>query len=139
MVHKEQQVLHEDKFEYICHGFNRKSLLIELPFANFQYQYTTPSGATFAPVSQLRDLGIPVSSNLSWSARIRYICNTLANGSLGDISLSTDYKDFDKPAGYPLAITAKYGCVITAVWNLALSIISVKAFRQTLQDSFEDC
>ena len=27
-------------------------------------------------------------------------------------------------------ITAKYGSVITAVWGLALSIISVKAFRQ---------
>ena len=72
---RNNMTLHEDKFEYICHLANRQNLLSELPFTALQYQYKTLSGTILTPVSELRDLGITVSNDLSWSAHIRSISN----------------------------------------------------------------
>ena len=68
--------LHEDKFEYICHMANQKvsSTLLELPFTAEVFQYHTNSGI-LSPVDNLRDLGVIVSSNLSWSNHIGRICD----------------------------------------------------------------
>ena len=67
--------LHEDKFEYICPKANKHNSLDELPFDAMQYQYTTATGNILAPMSQLRDLGITISSDLSWPTPIRTICD----------------------------------------------------------------
>lgn len=40
-----------------------------------QYQYKTANGMILSPVSHLRDLGITVSCDLSWSTHIRAICD----------------------------------------------------------------
>ncbi|KAL5251988.1 hypothetical protein ACHWQZ_G014955 [Mnemiopsis leidyi] len=62
--------LHEDKFEYMSHAAIRSNALHELPFTSEVYQYTTSKGVLY-PTSQLRDLGITVSSNMSWTAQIK--------------------------------------------------------------------
>ena len=67
--------LHEDKFEYICHLANKHNPLHQLPFAHEHFQYTTSTGNILTPVDQLRDLGITVSKDLSWTSHIRSSCD----------------------------------------------------------------
>ena len=63
--------LHEDKFEFLSHAVNRSNTnpLHHLPFTCEVYQYSTSKG-NFTPVQQLRDLGVTVSSYLSWTLQI---------------------------------------------------------------------
>ena len=65
--------LHEDKFEYMCHSFMKSNLLHELPFVSQYYQYSTSNGGTLSPIYKLRDLGVTVCQDLSWSPHIRSI------------------------------------------------------------------
>ena len=62
--------LHEDKFELLSHSANRSNMLHELPFTSDVYQYSTSKGILM-PVQQLRDLGVTVTTDLSWTAQIK--------------------------------------------------------------------
>jgi len=66
-------MLHEDKFEYMSHSATKSSNLRELPFVEENFQYTTSKGCTLSPVHQLRDLGVTVCDNVSWSPHINSI------------------------------------------------------------------
>ena len=72
---KNNMTLHEDKFEYMCHSASKSYHLRELPFVCQHFQYATSEGCTLSPVHQLRDLGITVCDDLSWSPHIRSISN----------------------------------------------------------------
>ena len=67
--------LHKDKFEYMCHRHNRRGILTELPFVSELYQYSISEDKSLAPVGQLRDLGVLVSNDLSWTPHIKTIAN----------------------------------------------------------------
>ena len=68
-------VLHEKKFEFIQHNLPNQAMaeLLELPFVAFDQCYTTSDGTVLQPVSSVRDLGIQVTPNLSWSTHIQHI------------------------------------------------------------------
>ena len=72
---RNNMALHEDKFEYICHLTNKRNPLHQLPFAHEHFQYKTSTGTILTPVDQLRDLGITVSNDLSWTSHIRSSCD----------------------------------------------------------------
>jgi hypothetical protein len=59
--------LEKDKFEYMCHKFNKQHLLIHLPFVGLSYQYHVSRPVILAPIPQLRGLWLLVSNDLSWS------------------------------------------------------------------------
>ena len=61
--------LHKDKFEYVCHVASKTNTLRELPFVNEIYQYSTSKGP-LEPVNQLRDLGVIICPDLSWTSHI---------------------------------------------------------------------
>ena len=66
--------LHEDKFDYMCHSANRSNALQHLPFTSEIYQYSTSKGVLL-PVDLVKDLGVTVSSDLSWTAQIKNMAN----------------------------------------------------------------
>ena len=59
----------------MCHRHNRRSALVELPFVSELYQYSVSHDKSLAPVSQLKDLGVIVSNDLSWTPHIKVIAN----------------------------------------------------------------
>ena len=65
--------LHEDKFDLIVHKSNNSSIINHLPFSVESYTYTVSNGDILYPVDQLKDLGVIVSPDLSWSPHINTI------------------------------------------------------------------
>ena len=61
---------HGDKFEFLSHSANRSNTLHQLPFTSEVYQYSTSKGILM-PVKQLRDLGVTVTTDLSWTVQIK--------------------------------------------------------------------
>ncbi len=72
---RNNMALHKDKFEYMCHRFNNQHDLSHLPFVCDLFRYSVSDEISLEPVQQLRDLGILVSIDLSWSPHIRAIAN----------------------------------------------------------------
>ena len=49
------------------------SELLELPFVAYYQSYTTPNGTVLNPATVVKDLGVQVCPNLSWSSHIQHI------------------------------------------------------------------
>ena len=72
--------LHEDKFELIVHRHAPQSYLLnEFPFPFDCMIYTGSSGDVLLPTEHLKDLGVNISSDLSWSRHV----NTIASRARG--------------------------------------------------------
>ena len=65
-------LLHQKKFELVTHSTGHSNLLQELPFYSELNEYHTED-AIISPQDKVRDLGVLISSNLSWSPHIAKI------------------------------------------------------------------
>lgn len=72
---KNKMVLHEGKFELLCHTTGKPKLLHELPFTSQYFEYTTKDGTVITPCTLVKDLGVFVSSNLSWTPHINILAD----------------------------------------------------------------
>ena len=62
--------LHEDKFEFLCYRTKESDLVKELPFAGQQTTYQTPAGHLICPKDIVKDLGVYVTSDYTWTHHI---------------------------------------------------------------------
>ena len=61
---------HEQKFELFNHLQNSKNSLSELPFVAETLRYKVSNKEILYPVEHVRDFGVQVSNDLSWSRHI---------------------------------------------------------------------
>ena len=66
--------LNETKFEVINYKLNKSLLLRELPFSNEDYSLT--NGETIEPTQTVRDLGVLLSNDCSWTPHIHQMLKT---------------------------------------------------------------
>ena len=71
--HRNNMMLHEDKFELLVHQCLPGSSLSQLPFMSENMVYQISNGETLYPLQELTDLGIVVCSDLTWSTHISNI------------------------------------------------------------------
>ena len=81
--------LHEHKFELLIHSQNKKPST-ELPFHNEHFVYETLSGQLIEEANIVRDLGVNISSDLSWTPHINKICDKARQMTAWTLSVFSD-------------------------------------------------
>ena len=66
-------MLHQSKFELLAHNTDNSKLLHELPFTKQFSEYTTNDGSTISPKDAVKDLGVTITPDLTWSLHISKI------------------------------------------------------------------
>ena len=74
--HKNNMVLHQDKFELLSHRVDPNHPLTELPFHPEYTDYVTNDGSIISPTHAVKDLGVTVTSDLSWSEHITNVTDS---------------------------------------------------------------
>ena len=59
--------LHEKKFEVVSYTLNASKTMQQLPFYPLTVEYSTPCGHIINPQKTVRDLGVYVSNERSWT------------------------------------------------------------------------
>ena len=69
-AHVNNMHLHEEKFLYVAHRYTKSSTLEILPFTTENFTYSLSDGTVLYPTHEVKDLGVNVTSDLSWAAHI---------------------------------------------------------------------
>ena len=103
--------LNEDKIQLITHRFQKCSL-DDLPFRNEFCEYVTAHGNSIEPLEHVLDLGIEVSSNLSWSKHIAGIVNKARKSLSWALSVFHDRSPYTMMTLYKSFVRSKIenGC-----------------------------
>ena len=86
--------LHTNKFELLCHSTNRSRILKELPFSSQFYEYTTDDGSEITPAHIVKDLGINITPDLTWSPHINTITNSARKMAGWVLSVFSDRSEY---------------------------------------------
>ena len=85
--------LHQDKFEVMNYTLLSTQLLRELPFSTDNYLYSGPGGEIISPSFTVRDLGVLVSADCTWSKHIGSITAKARRMSGWALSVFRDRSD----------------------------------------------
>ena len=83
-------LLHQKKFELLSHSTDQKNHLLVLPFQKEFMEYHTADGSVISPQPTVRDLGVTISSDLSWSTHITNIAEDARKISSWILSVFSD-------------------------------------------------
>ena len=86
--------LNETKFEVINYKLNKSLLLRELPFSNEDYSYRLTNGETIEPTQTVRDLGVLLSNDCSWTPHIHQMLKTAKKMASWVFSVFSDRSPF---------------------------------------------
>ena len=86
---KNNMELHQDKFVLIQHNVPNSDikLLINLPFIIFDQNYMTADGSMLGPTDNVKDLGVIITPQISWSEHIRYIVKKATKSASWSLSV----------------------------------------------------
>lgn len=70
--------LHEDKFELLVHRHCPHNTLFDHPFSTVTQTYQVFDGDMLYPTKKVKDLGVMVSADLSWSPHVNNANNIIA-------------------------------------------------------------
>ena len=109
-------LLHQQKFELVIHTSDPKNPLHELPFQSEFKEYHTADGSLISPQPTVKDLGITISSDLSWSPHIKKISDDARKISNWILSVFWDRSAHTMLSLYNLLARTKleYNCPL---WN----------------------
>ena len=82
--------LHQKKFELITHTTDNSNHLQELPFSNEYTEYQTADGSVISPQNSVKDLGITITSDVSWHTHITNITEDAKKMSSWVLSVFSD-------------------------------------------------
>ena len=130
---KSNMVLHQNKFELLIHRADQSHHLDQLPFYSEYTHYVTNDGSNISPSFYVKDLGVTISADLTWSKHISnitddarkiasWVCSVFSNRT-AKIMLPL-YKTYVRSR-------AEYNC---PVWNPS-KIDDIKAI-ESIQRSF---
>ena len=124
-------VLHDKKFELLCHLSDKDSSLHQLPFTSELYNYTTSNGVTISPSTAVKDLGVIISSDLSWHLHISTMVGNATKMSAWALSLFQDRSRVTMLTLYKSMVRCRleYCCPL---WNPA-DITSIQAIESVQQ------
>ena len=66
-------LLHQKKFELVCHTLNQQNYLRHLPLYTEYTEYHTADGTKIIPQGTVKELGVIITSDLSWSPHIKTV------------------------------------------------------------------
>jgi hypothetical protein len=109
-------LLHEKKFEVLNYTLNASSLLRQLPFTSSCLEYTTSQGHVITPTKTVRDLGVLLSSDRSWSSHIEQTVQSARTMASWVLSVFRDRSPFIMLTLYKTMVRSRleYCC---PVWN----------------------
>ena len=124
-------VLHDRKFELLCHLSDKDNSLHQLPFTSELYNYTTSNGVTISPSPAVKDLGVIISSDLSWQRHISTMVGNATKMSAWALSLFQDRFKVTMLTLYKSMVRCRleYCCPL---WNPA-DIASIQAIESVQQ------
>ena len=108
--------LHEKKFEVLNYSLNTSLLLRHLPFTSECKEYLTSGGHTLEPIDVVRDLGVLVSNDRSWTPHIEQTVQSARTIASWVLSVFRDRSPVIMMTLYKTMIRSKleYCC---PVWN----------------------
>ena len=113
------------------HLSNKDSLLHQLPFTSELYEYSTSGGVVITPLTHVKDLGVIISSDLTWHRHINIMVEGANKMSSWALSLFQDRSKTTMLTLYKSLIRCRleYCCPL---WNPADigSIQTIEAVQQ---------